>query len=251
MRYTFLIILFTSILSATFLDDDMDGVENQDDLCPNTPFFAIVDKRGCTIKKLKVEEKPSFSISTGYFYAKDDLVQKSYFLNLSFFYKNFSGYIESSKSDIEDISSQDDTVISLSYTYKRLLSYTFTTGAYLPTDDKKDNKTDTFYKLKISYAKDRFDTFVSYKKTLMNDPKTTDTNSYYIGAGYNFTNSLYSWLTLSRTNSIYDKDISLNYSTLNITYDLTNNFYISTSISKGLNSQSIDKSFSFSLGYNF
>ncbi len=42
--------------SAT-ADRDLDGVPDRYDRCPNTPFFALVNKNGCTVKKLKVSKK--------------------------------------------------------------------------------------------------------------------------------------------------------------------------------------------------
>ena len=38
-------------------DRDLDGVPDRYDRCPNTPFFALVNKNGCTVKKLKLSEK--------------------------------------------------------------------------------------------------------------------------------------------------------------------------------------------------
>jgi len=37
-------------------DRDLDGVIDKYDRCPNTPFFAIVNKNGCMIKRLKVSK---------------------------------------------------------------------------------------------------------------------------------------------------------------------------------------------------
>jgi hypothetical protein len=33
-----------------YVDSDMDGVEDKDDLCPNTLMTDLVDLNGCTIK---------------------------------------------------------------------------------------------------------------------------------------------------------------------------------------------------------
>jgi hypothetical protein len=35
------------------LDQDMDGVSDKHDRCKNTPFWAMVNSRGCTVKKIK------------------------------------------------------------------------------------------------------------------------------------------------------------------------------------------------------
>ncbi|WP_292664078.1 hypothetical protein [Nitratifractor sp.] len=38
-------------------DKDLDGVPDRYDRCPHTPFFALVNKYGCTVKKLKLSKK--------------------------------------------------------------------------------------------------------------------------------------------------------------------------------------------------
>jgi len=44
-------------IDSKYADRDMDGVIDRDDRCPGTPFFALVDRHGCTVKKLKVTEE--------------------------------------------------------------------------------------------------------------------------------------------------------------------------------------------------
>jgi hypothetical protein len=42
---------------ASFQDRDMDGVIDRYDRCPHTPFFALVNKNGCAIKKLHLSKE--------------------------------------------------------------------------------------------------------------------------------------------------------------------------------------------------
>jgi hypothetical protein len=35
----------------------MDGIIDKYDRCPHTPFFAIVNKKGCMIKKIKISKE--------------------------------------------------------------------------------------------------------------------------------------------------------------------------------------------------
>jgi hypothetical protein len=44
-------------LQASYNDRDMDGVVDKYDRCPHTPFFAIVNKKGCMIKKVKISKE--------------------------------------------------------------------------------------------------------------------------------------------------------------------------------------------------
>ena len=63
MRYLVLFLFSLGLLSAGnphnpgnagYRDKDMDGVSDRFDRCPNTPFFALVNRNGCMIKRLKV-----------------------------------------------------------------------------------------------------------------------------------------------------------------------------------------------------
>jgi hypothetical protein len=38
-------------------DRDLDGVPDRYDRCPHTPFFALVNKKGCMVKRLKVSRE--------------------------------------------------------------------------------------------------------------------------------------------------------------------------------------------------
>ncbi|MCH9741183.1 MAG: hypothetical protein K0U38_10170 [Epsilonproteobacteria bacterium] len=50
MKYTtiMLILLFLSSAVMAYQDNDIDGVEDSADLCPNTPFDELVNKNGCS-----------------------------------------------------------------------------------------------------------------------------------------------------------------------------------------------------------
>lgn len=48
-----LLILSIIPLFAMATDQDMDGVRDDRDACKNTPFWVIVNSKGCPIKKIK------------------------------------------------------------------------------------------------------------------------------------------------------------------------------------------------------
>ncbi len=51
MRIWLLIVLMVPLL-ALGADRDMDGVQDDRDQCKNTPFWAVVNSKGCTVKRL-------------------------------------------------------------------------------------------------------------------------------------------------------------------------------------------------------
>ena len=38
-------------------DRDMDGVSDERDQCKNTPFWAIVNSKGCTVKRIRPRKR--------------------------------------------------------------------------------------------------------------------------------------------------------------------------------------------------
>jgi len=51
-KFLFLSLLVLIPLSAVAADRDMDGVSDDRDQCRNTPFWAVVNSRGCTVKRI-------------------------------------------------------------------------------------------------------------------------------------------------------------------------------------------------------
>jgi hypothetical protein len=49
-------------MKESYKDKDMDGVLDRYDRCPNTPFFALVNKNGCMIRKLKVSREKEHTV---------------------------------------------------------------------------------------------------------------------------------------------------------------------------------------------
>jgi len=49
-------------IDPRYADRDMDGVIDRDDRCPDTPFFALVNKNGCMIQKIKISKEQEESV---------------------------------------------------------------------------------------------------------------------------------------------------------------------------------------------
>ena len=253
-KIIFFIAFCTTTLFSSFLDDDLDGVENNFDRCPNTPFTALVDKNGCITKKIEFTKNQNIDISVGYYHAKidDSYTQNSTSLNIVYYKDNYTFLLNTSRYDISGVDSgQDDTTLAFFYNFKNTISTQIGAGVYLPTSNISDNKTDYFLKTKVIYTKDKYDTYLSYTRTFMKDTDTRDTNSYILSFGYNFTDDFYSSLSYSSSDSIYDESGKINYLSLYMEYYINDNFYISSTYSDGKSSLANDYSYSFDLGYSF
>ena len=72
MRKLLLLILLLPLWLFAYSDNDLDGVEDKDDLCPNTSLAEIVDDTGCTIEYLTAPDKSaSYDVVFGVGYAKN------------------------------------------------------------------------------------------------------------------------------------------------------------------------------------
>ena len=89
MRFFVLLSLLFVHLSAS-ADNDMDGVDNDMDRCPNTPFFELVDKTGCTTKKIVVKEEDHYDIMLGAAYVNMNNGETDTLLSFvaDYYYKN-------------------------------------------------------------------------------------------------------------------------------------------------------------------
>ena len=254
IKTLFILFFCIALLRADFIDDDMDGVENSIDQCPNTPFMALVDKNGCITKKIDFSKDKSLDISLGYYHAKidDTYSQNSKSINLVYNYDKYTFILNSSRYDINQVGSgQDDTTIGAFYTFEGNIYSQIGVGAYLPTSDTADNKTDYFVKAKFLYTKGLFDTTFSYTKTFMKDIDTVDTNSYILSLRYSFTDKFYSSLSYSSSDSIYANSGKIDYLSLYLEYYLSDDIYISTTYSDGQSKDASDYSYSFDVGYRF
>jgi hypothetical protein len=253
MKTLLAIFLLLTILNAKFIDSDLDGVEDSLDKCPNSKLFDIVDKNGCTVRNLLTDKKLNkinYSLSLGYFYSKDTTINKSYSLNFSINYNNFSAFIEASKYNIENESGIDDTTIALFYTFKSIFNYTIGAGVYLPTNKIKNNKTDFFTKIKVSYNYKAFDSYISYQKIFTKDENSSNIDSYSFALGYNINEKTYTSISYTY-NKIKSTNENSQYLSLFINYYINDNVYISSTYTKGLNSNSVKQSYYFNVGYDF
>jgi hypothetical protein len=56
MKKLIILLMILPVL-AIAADRDMDGVRDDHDACRNTPFWAVVNSKGCTVKHIRPRKK--------------------------------------------------------------------------------------------------------------------------------------------------------------------------------------------------
>jgi hypothetical protein len=256
----YIFLLLITIPIHAFEDDDIDGVENSKDLCPNTSFEDTVDENGCPEDK---DYWGKLTLSIGSDINIDDSTTTDYNFFTNYNYKAWDFSIYSSQQSSLDTNNNEtqssgDLYLSTSYNKNIENFYTkLTLGSKIATGDTEisTGENDYFTKLYLSYAfNENFAILSSLSYTLTGDSNETTYNNpigYSLGFGYMINEKWYSSLTYQNTNSIYED--SENYQSVSLfnSYNFTDNFFGTLSYSKGLDELSYDQTVSIRLGVNF
>jgi len=236
-------------------DSDMDGVSNIDDLCPNTSFEYIVDKKGCPINGNI--GKLSLILGTN-INRYDNSTTQDYSFSLNYLYKLWSISIYSSQDYIDDTISKGDLYLSFYYNIigeklitKLSMGIKFATG----NDEISTGENDYFTSINFKYLLSNDITLLStISYTITGDTKDKSYKNpigYSLGLGYSINNKWDIALSYQNSNSIYED--SQNYSAISISssYTINSNIWASLGYTKGLDELSYDDIFSFKIGINF
>ncbi|NPA11144.1 MAG: hypothetical protein GXO62_02765 [Epsilonproteobacteria bacterium] len=206
------ILLLLVTFAFAFKDSDMDGVPDDIDKCPNTPFLALVNRYGCEIKKLK----PSFLFYTGY--EKDYIDSKkysSYFFGFSVYFNKLlvGGYL--SKYKIKNFRENTKNI----FVGIKHLNLKTKIKLYFPT-----YYNDTHYlSYYLKYTKGIAVSFEHKTKDLKYNDTLTFSKRYILG---NWCLTPYDYIYTNKNH---------NFLGLYISYDLTKSTSISLDISTGTN----------------
>lgn len=246
--------VITTVMASAYIDSDMDGVEDKDDLCLNTSMTDLVDTTGCTIKHLI--SPPHFSIELGLSQSSDDDYSTTLpSLALNYRYEDFSLHFSTSyfnlKSDTYRDNGLNDSYLNLYYKlYKSdKLSLTFGAGAIMPTYNGEDNRFDYTTSLYGKYIIDNFSLSAGLGYTLMNDTNSSNALSYSVSGSYVWSGDFYSTLGYANSESIYGSETNYESLYLRNYYKINKNWFTTLSLTKGLNSLSVDNSIGATVGY--
>ena len=279
IRYLLFLLLISTYTSSllAYTDSDMDGVDDKDDRCPNTPFMELVDIDGCTTKYLISPHH--FDIILGASYSDSDYLTLnktdtlSSSLQLDYYYKNFSMQLSTSyfstSGDGYDEDGLYDTFVGVAYQFYPVQNLTLRVGlgSLLPTYDAAYNNNNPDYtsSLNLSYNLKKLNLFAGYTYTMINDDdvhliddtNTTidivyqDTNGFNAGAGYYISDKLYLSASYNFSDSIYKGIEDIKTASLYGYYSFDENYFATFSYAYGLSDSASKDYLSFKIGYYY
>ncbi len=248
---------FSLLFAADFIDIDLDGVPDNIDKCPNTPFSALVDKDGCPIKYLSI---PQTTIQYD-FYTETSLLDNngdttlSQLLYFSLYKKGYYISISTSLNDLENKRDLSDVTVKLKK-YIDLSSTLYTSfgiGLKIPTKDYGTNKIDIPLYFSLNYSIKNYTLFAGGSYTFINDTSSwhnySNEKSGYIGMSYDYSNISVS-TTYMLLKDRYD-DISRSLGFGIFYFPKKSSLYYSLGYIKGLNNNAIDVIYSIGIGKTF
>jgi hypothetical protein len=237
-----------------YIDNDMDGVEDKDDLCPKSLMTDLVDLTGCSIKSLISPHH--FAISSGLGIAEDEDASYTFStFNVNYYYKKISVQLSSSYYDLEsdtlNSSGTNDTYFNLFYTSKirENFSLTLGTGTVLPSFDDINNSQDYTTSIFGKYAKDNWTLSAGASYAFIGDVNANNKLAYNMAIGYYWNTNFYSSLGYYVSESIYDDVEDFESLSLSTYYDINKNWFAILSLTEGMSAVSLDNSMGVKVGY--
>lgn len=255
LRYFILFFLFTLTLFA-YIDNDMDGVPDINDHCPNTPMTDIVNLSGCT--KQSLISPHHFSVIVGEGYANENDVSYTFSsFELDYSYKNLSiqlatGYYNLKSNDLND-SGFNDSYLNLFYTFSPMKNFKLSLGGGIafPTYDNTDNKIDYSASLYGHYYWNKWSFSSGLGYRLVGDNNATNTFYYNLSTGYTWTDKFYTSLNYSNSQSIYKENKDLKSLSFYANYQINKHWFTIFNYSYGLSDTSLNNSIRVQIGYNW
>jgi len=235
-------------------DSDLDGVPDNLDMCPNTPFLETVNKYGCSEAQLKnlKKNKIKFDFSAGYEYDN----YKSYNSSNTLF-TSLSAAKDKLKaslffSELDDGSGvgykSNDLILSLYYyLFLKNVSFKFGSKVYFPTE--YNSKTDYALLAKGTYYFKDFSIGLSEKHKIYGEAgaNAKDTVTLELDTSYK---KLYISPYVYTENSAYNSNRWYKYAGISLFYLLNKKFSISIDSSIDLE-ENQNYTITSSIGYSF
>ncbi len=265
----FLLSILTTINLYAYTDNDMDGVDDAIDKCPNTPLTDLADISGCSLKSLVSNHHFDLIVGVEY-YDSDyrtlnttDTLATS--VQVDYYYKQFSlqastSYFTTEGSDYSN-NGLYDSFIGASYRLDNIdnLYVSFNVGLILPTYDAELNNNNTDYtaSVNLSYTLKKLNIFGGYAYTLINDDDISgvvtyqNTNAFSGGIGYYLSNKLYMSGSYSLSDSMYSSVEDIELASVYGNYVINEKLFTTFSYAYGLSDSASNNYVSVRLGFLF
>lgn len=265
------ILLLSLLLSGYVLaaDSDIDGIDDAQDQCMNTPFSDLVNARGCTIRSLQSNVNYDIILGVGYSqtnYASQEkantttqTLQADYY-NGNIWAQLAGSYFNSSSPSFKQ-SGFGDTLIALYYKLPfDSLTVQTGVGVLLPTynSDYDNEAVDYQGSINIQYdLNDQYNLFGGYSYTIVNDtdiPNTVqyqNTHSFYAGAGYAINDKTRISVSYAESQSMYVDTQTVETASAGLFYQLSNHWFTMFDYRYGLSDSASDHDGSIRIGYSF
>ena len=246
IRAILLVSMFATTPFLYALDSDYDGVADQYDRCPNTPFMDIVDANGCSLTTLLLPEekaKDTIILRLRYAFGEEEeneykYDQRSMSASVGYYMDDWRYQAKFSAYEEGNGYRMGDTTLKIKKRFrpiKRLRLYPGI-GIKLPTDRYMGNRTDYKGYLSFSYSASRdFSLFGGYTYTVVNDKSNgsplRNTHAFYAGAGYFFTDDWYIDFSVGATQSKYIRNGTYSDIGVSLFYQVSSKIYLQSDLS--------------------
>jgi len=235
------------------IDSDLDGVPDNLDLCPNTPFLETVNKNGCSKQQLSKLKKINYYFNLGYEVDeyKDYKTSNLIFTQLSAKKDNLKASVYYSIKDdgYNDGYKSNDLILSGYYYYNKFKNILLKFGAkiYLPT--YYNDKTDYALYIKGSYFYKNYSFSLSEKHKIYSESGTNDKDTFMASIGI-FYDKIFLSPYAYTENSMYDSDKWYTYAGVSVGYQINKKLNVLLDTSIDLD-ESENYTLTGSLGYSF
>ena len=232
--------LLTHTIEA-YEDNDLDGVDDTVDLCPDTSFEKLVDEYGCPedenylgILTLQIGNDTSFD--------KSDERVNDYNFFTHWQYRKWNLSLSNSKqttldSDNSSTTSTDDIYLNLGYLFDEVENLQ-TKASFGTSEDEQ------FASLDFTY-------FINRKQTLFSQLSYNKSLGYSMGSGYMINANWYSSLSYDYATSIYANTEEYKALSLFNSYSFLDDFFVIFNYTRALDELSYDHTISLKLGVTF
>ena len=235
-------------------DSDLDGVPDNLDMCPNTPFLETVNKYGCSEAQLKnlKKNKIRFDFSAGYEYDNYKSYNSSNTLFTSFSARNKKYTANIFLSVLDDGSGNgyktNDAILSIYYKFIFRNIY-FKVGPKIYFETYYNYKTDYALLVKGTYYFKDFSIALSEKHKKYGEAGTNSKDTITLELGYSYKN-LYISPYAYTENSAYNSSRWYKYAGISLYYSINRNLSIGVDSSVDLEENQNYTITSF-IGYSF